>query len=82
MIPFSFALIKVYLVIAAVADFMRRVTGTGYRKVCEYKINSFPPQLRKPAWLMDGIKWMKIKMFHEIDDKIELNGKNGREKSK
>jgi len=29
---------------------------------------------------MDGIKWMKIKMFHEIDDKIELNGKNGREK--
>jgi hypothetical protein len=31
---------------------------------------------------MDGIKWMKIKMFHEIDDYIELNGKNGREKSK
>jgi len=35
---------------------------------CEYKINSFPPQLRKPAWLMDGIKWMQIKMFHKIDD--------------
>jgi len=30
---------------------------------CDYKINSFPGQVRKPAWLMDGIKWMKIKMF-------------------
>jgi len=34
---------------------------------CEYKINSFPPQLRKPAWLMYGIKWMKIKMFLKMD---------------
>jgi len=34
---------------------------------CEYKINSFPPQLRKPAWLVDGIKWMKIKMFRKRD---------------
>ena len=50
--------------------------------LCEYKINSFPPQPRKPAWLMDGIKWMQIKMFHKIDDQIELNGKIGREKSK
>jgi hypothetical protein len=31
---------------------------------------------------MDGIKWMQIKMFHKIDGWIELNGKNGRDKSK
>ena len=40
----------------------------GLTVICEYKINSFPPQPRKPAWLMDGIKWMQIKMFHKIDD--------------
>jgi hypothetical protein len=35
--------------------------------ICDYQIKSFQPHPRKPAWLMDGIKWMKIKMFQKRD---------------
>jgi hypothetical protein len=31
---------------------------------------------------MDGEKWMKIEMFLKMDGLIELNGKDGRDKSK
>ena len=73
--PFSLSLLR--------NDFICNGTSLfNVYKKCEYKINSFPPQLRKPAWLMYGIKWMQIKMFHKIDGWIELNGKNGRDKSK